>query len=326
MILQVPGVQRNSVFSAPTTPYLQASTQALAKLLEDKRPIENYMKLRLKSIFEKFETLVRLSSTELSSNRWKIDRNSAFDPSPIYLKSQDIDQGRSSSSFTPLELVATAILITVQADKHSDEELLEDIKWMRHYLRARAKELRLNSNCWKLTWEFISVELNLRRAGKRPSPAFIDDEVVRRAPKKKVGPVKAKAVSRPKSNSKPRSRAKATPQPSSSSKPKRRRASPVQLGERLFPNLPPRKEPKRAAGDMADLGDTDDDEALSEYSDLSELEEEIMRLGRRGKRSLSTRDDSTETEGALSNSTRSRSSIVIEIPAYEARSKKFRLS
>lgn len=283
------------------------------------------MKLRLRSIFDKFETLVRLSSTELSSNRWKIDRNSAFDPSPVYLRAQDVEQGRSFSSFTPLELVATAILITVHAEKHSDEDLLEDVKWMRHHLRARVKELRLNSNCWKLTWEFISVELNLRRAGKCPSPAFMTDEMVRSALKKKDMAVKPKSVPKPKS----KARTRTTPQPSSSSKPKLRRATPVRLGERLFPNLPPRKEPNRVARDMADFidDDDDDDETLSEYSDLSELEEEIIRLGRPSKRSQSTRDHSTETEeGALDISMRSRSSIVIEIPAYEANSKRARLS
>ena len=329
MIQEVLGATRKKVSGPETTPTLQASTTALSRLLENKEPIDPDMKLMLKSVFDKYETLVRLSSTELSSNRWKVDRDSAFDPSPIYLRSQEIDYGRT---FSPLELVATAILITVHAENHTDEDLLEDVKWMRHYLRASQKDLRLNGTCWKITWEFINVELDLRRSGKRPSPAFMTHEIARKlALQKKAAAAKKKAT--PKAMPKPKAKPKPTPKKTrpapkpSSSKTRPKRATPLAMPEPLFPNLARRSNGSRVdakpAADVSESWSDSNGDTLSEYESLSELEEEIIRIGKLPRPAKIPRGDSTETEGDMHLPKRPRS-IVVEVPQYDP--KRARLS
>jgi len=149
--------------SAPT---LQASPQSLLRVLDDKTPINPVLKLKFKAIFDRYETLVKLSSTQMTTTRFKVKRNSVFDPAPDYLREAGINHVRT---FSPLELIATAILIAVRAEKSTNEELLDDIKEMRFHLRIKHKDLRVNAQCWITVWEFITDVLDRRRSGKSAS-------------------------------------------------------------------------------------------------------------------------------------------------------------
>ena len=142
--------------SAPT---LQASPAALGRVLDEKEHVTPALKLRFKAIFDRYESLVKLSSTVLHS-KYKLNRNSAFDPHADFL--QNDASVSHVQTFSPLELVGTAILIAMHMDKRSDEELIEDIKGMRHYIRLKHKDLRVNAQCWSTTWGFISKELPSR--------------------------------------------------------------------------------------------------------------------------------------------------------------------
>ncbi|KUJ23432.1 uncharacterized protein LY89DRAFT_550042, partial [Mollisia scopiformis] len=140
----------NTNTAAPT---LQASPQALGRLLEDKIPIDPDLKQKLKAIFDRYEGLVKMSSTRVTTTRWKVKSNSVFDPAPEYLRTANVNWVRT---FSPLELIVTAILVHMHMDHRSDEELLEDVKTMRKYLRTHHKDLRVNAQCWASSWNFIT--------------------------------------------------------------------------------------------------------------------------------------------------------------------------
>ncbi|QSZ36674.1 hypothetical protein DSL72_006555 [Monilinia vaccinii-corymbosi] len=138
-------------------PSLQATPQALMRVLEDPEPISMSLKLAFKDVFDRFESLIKKSSTRLSTGRYKLLKDSVFDPAPEFLKDVDVNHVRT---FSPLELVASGILISYHKDKRSDDALLEDIKSMRHFLRLKHKDLRVNAQCWTSAWEFISEHVN----------------------------------------------------------------------------------------------------------------------------------------------------------------------
>ncbi|KAH8684293.1 hypothetical protein BGZ60DRAFT_523515 [Tricladium varicosporioides] len=144
-------------------PTLQASPQSLLKVLEDKAPIPDALKLRYKAIFDRYENLVKISSTQITATRFKVDQNSVFDPAPDFLRQAGVEHVRT---FSPLELIATAILVAINMDTRSDPELIDDVKAMRYYLRIKHKDLRVNAQCWITVWEFVTDEMNRRRAGQ----------------------------------------------------------------------------------------------------------------------------------------------------------------
>lgn len=154
---------RRKKASAPT---LQASPQALLRVLEDKSPINPLLKLRFKAIFDKIESLVKMSSTQITTTKYKINRNSVFDPAPNFLRGEDVEHVRT---FSPLELIATAILVSYHMENRSDAELLEDVKEMRYHLRIKHKDLRVNAQCWVTVWEYI-MELEQRRPSSSTTP------------------------------------------------------------------------------------------------------------------------------------------------------------
>lgn len=154
-VMQISTRQRRS--SAPT---LQANPTALLRVLEDEKPISNALKDRFKLVFDKYEYLVKLCSEQITATRFKVKENSAFDPSADFLRKPETDHVRT---FSPLELVATGILVSCHMKNRTDEELIEDVKALRIYLRIKHQDLRLNAHCWATVWRFIYVEMRRRR-------------------------------------------------------------------------------------------------------------------------------------------------------------------
>ncbi|KAH8811477.1 hypothetical protein F5884DRAFT_749854 [Xylogone sp. PMI_703] len=150
-----------------TAPSLRASQEALLKVLYDETPIQTELKMKFKTIFDKYESLVKMCSTNISPQKSEINKDSAFAPAPDYLEEAGVGHVRT---FSPLELVATAILIAYHMDTCDDHTLLEDIKEMRRYLRENHKDLRINAHCWVSIWEYITVVLPLRHATVENTP------------------------------------------------------------------------------------------------------------------------------------------------------------
>lgn len=119
------------------------------------------MKTKFKTIFDRYESLVKLSSTQVTATRWRVNTNSVFDASPAFLRQAKIYHVRT---FSPFELVIVAILVTVHKDHRTDMELLEDVKFMRIYLRQKHRDLRVNAQCWTTAWQYITDEMDIRRA------------------------------------------------------------------------------------------------------------------------------------------------------------------
>ncbi|KAH6710658.1 hypothetical protein BKA61DRAFT_523093 [Leptodontidium sp. MPI-SDFR-AT-0119] len=248
--------RRKKYIATNSTPTLQASPQALLRILDDKKDITPRLKIKFKAVFDRYEALVKLSSTQVTATRFKVNHNSVFDPAPDYLRQAQISHVRT---FSPLELVVTAILVAVHMDYRTDEQLLEDVKEMRMFLRKKHKDLRVNAQCWTTAWTFITKHMDIRRgsssklqpsiegkrAGDGPSssatsgrdssggdgsergssplssaPSSEPEDVPVTRPKKKAKPkAKQKPQVQPvKQNSKAKTKSKRKPLPSGSSK------------------------------------------------------------------------------------------------------------
>ncbi|RDW79941.1 hypothetical protein BP6252_04579 [Coleophoma cylindrospora] len=166
-MIQEVGAHAENTDSKKGMPTLQSSPQALSKVLDDKKPISEALKSEFKDVFDKFEALVKQCSTKLPSGAWKINRDSPFDPAPEFLREDAVNHVKT---YSPLELLATGILIAKYMGERSDELLLGDIQEMRHFLREKHKDLRVNAQCWISTWDFLDHELLLRRGGPGGTP------------------------------------------------------------------------------------------------------------------------------------------------------------
>lgn len=154
-----------------TVPTLQASPQALTRMLEEKEPINPALKLQMKSIFDRFEQLVRQTSTKITTKRWRINADSAFDAAPNFLRGDGFDHVRT---FSPLELICSGLLISYHMNTRDDKQLLEDVKEMRRHLRLKHKDLRVNAQCWTTAWEYI-IEIGSERSNSTTEEAGLPE-------------------------------------------------------------------------------------------------------------------------------------------------------
>jgi hypothetical protein len=119
----------------------------------------------MKAIFDRYEGLVKLCSVPVTATKFKVKINTVFDPAPKFLRDAGVNHVRT---FSPLELVVTAVLVACQMDYRTDEQLLDDVKAMRTYLRVEHKDLRVNAQCWSTSWYYIT-EIMDRRRGIKPA-------------------------------------------------------------------------------------------------------------------------------------------------------------
>jgi len=62
---------------------------------------------------------------------------------------------KTTRTFSPVELVGTAVLVSYHMATRTDAQLLKAVKELRRHLRIHFKDLRLNAQCWSSVWEFI---------------------------------------------------------------------------------------------------------------------------------------------------------------------------
>jgi hypothetical protein len=157
-------------------PTLQASPQALIRVLDDQGDISPALKLKMKAIFDRYENLVKLCSVQYTATKFKVKLNTVFYAAPKFLTDAGVNHVRT---FSPLELVVTAILIAVHMDYRSDAQLLDDIKAMRQYLRIEHKDLRVNAQCWGTSWYYITEIMDRRRGLKPASDPPAEDPMMK---------------------------------------------------------------------------------------------------------------------------------------------------
>lgn len=163
MIQEVMAKNKKKRATNKDAPTLQASPQALLRVLDDQSEINPALKLRMKAIFDRYEGLVKLCSVSVTATKFKVRMNTVFDPAPKFLRDAGVNHVRT---FSPLELVVTAVLVSCQMDYRTDEELLDDVKAMRLYLRVEHKDLRVNAQCWATSWYYITEIMDRRRGIK----------------------------------------------------------------------------------------------------------------------------------------------------------------
>ncbi|KAI9733220.1 MAG: hypothetical protein M1818_007338 [Claussenomyces sp. TS43310] len=159
------GNKRTNRDGVGNRPILQSSPQVLTKLLLDDKSLDEDTKFKFKQVFDRYQRLVEMSSTRSPTGRlgFKIISDSAFDPAPEYLRERGVGHVKT---FSPIELLATAVLLFVHLENRSDAMLLGDIMEMRHYLREKHTDLRINQVCWNTAWEYIDSVMISRRGGE----------------------------------------------------------------------------------------------------------------------------------------------------------------
>lgn len=145
-------------------PTYQASPSNLTKLLTDSPSLNESVKRKFKKVFDKYAELVESCSTpdEDSPTGFKIKPNSCFAPSPEGVRNRGVTHVKT---FSPLEVVATAILLLRHMDDRTNKMLQGDIMEMRVYLRQKNKDLRLNNTCWADCYQYIDVDMIQLRGG-----------------------------------------------------------------------------------------------------------------------------------------------------------------
>jgi hypothetical protein len=138
-------------------PVLQSSVAASFRFLHDIGSFTTEAKATVQKVFDRYLKLVdkctvRSKTTKLG---FRTKEDTAFDPAPQYLVDKGLNHVRT---FSPLELVSTAVLILLHGNQ-SDKALLDHIKGLRAYLREKHQDLRMNAACWKNAWEYmISID------------------------------------------------------------------------------------------------------------------------------------------------------------------------
>jgi hypothetical protein len=241
----------------PPSPALQASPQALSRLLEDKHPIGPVLKSKIKAVFDKVAELVKLSSTQ-TATRYEINKNSVFDPSPDFLRDDEVNHVKT---FAPLEQISSTVLVAIYLDVRTDDQLLNDIKELRRFLRLTHKDLRVNTACWSTAWIFIS------KVGTVSAPGESATEIATRSKAARAANLRASLRGVPKASRKPK-KAKDLKKPK---KPKK--TKPV-------PKKAPRKKPRRKIAERAsaeyDSSELSSAPSSSEESSDDDSEDELM--------------------------------------------------
>jgi hypothetical protein len=158
------GNKRNNREGVSHKPILQSSPAVLTKLLMDDASLDEGTKAKFKQVFDKFQHLIELSSEETARSKYGfvIKPDTAFDPAPGYLSERGLGHVKT---FSPIELITTAVLLSVHMGDRTDDMLLGDIKEMRHYFREEHKDLRINQVCWTTAWNYVDNVMFTRRGG-----------------------------------------------------------------------------------------------------------------------------------------------------------------
>lgn len=150
-------------------PQLKNTGQQLENLIANPNLLDAKSKADFKRVFDHYRRLVIQQSTPVKKSPkypygYKLKDNGAFTPAPEFLIGAAAP-GRLKT-FSPLEFLAVAVLLYVHGETRTDFMLVDDIKYMRRYLREKNPlDLRMNSTCWKDAWNYIEFDMVRSRGG-----------------------------------------------------------------------------------------------------------------------------------------------------------------
>ncbi|OJD35291.1 uncharacterized protein BKCO1_1800050 [Diplodia corticola] len=139
---QILEVQRSLANGNPPTFSTQIST--IKSLLKNVKDYNAETKDKLRRTYMKLDKLVEIDLRAFMDNQYS-----------------------HAKLFSPLEFMATAVLISLHLEDESNQFLLESIRIMRLYLRQCLKDLRMNKSAWNCVWPFLE---SLRPPPERETP------------------------------------------------------------------------------------------------------------------------------------------------------------
>lgn len=158
----------------------------LTNLIKNDALLTEKMKRIYKNVFEKFQELLDACLIRDGSKEgYQIDNNSCFGKSPESIREAGLYHVKT---FSPLEVLCTAILIHMHSNERNNNLLMGDIMDMRIVLRENHKDLRLNTACWASAWNYINNDLFLRRGGEGVTRRYIGGKTVK-AVRRGAGPL-----------------------------------------------------------------------------------------------------------------------------------------
>ncbi|KFY75940.1 hypothetical protein V499_04184 [Pseudogymnoascus sp. VKM F-103] len=163
-VMSPSGDKKKNREGAGWKPTYQATPSNLTKLLMDTPSLNESVKRKFKRVFDKYAELIASCSEpdKGSPTGLAIKKDSCFAPAPEGLRNRGVTHVKT---FSPLEVVATSILLLRHMDDRTNQMLQGDIMEMRVYLRQKNKDLRLNNTCWADSYQFIDVDLIQLRGG-----------------------------------------------------------------------------------------------------------------------------------------------------------------
>ena len=141
-----------------SAPKLKAGAQMIKKLIQRPDLLDESLRARLHRTFATFQRLILHDAS--------VFRNTKY---------------ARSKTFSPLEMVAVAVLISQYWESRSDALLCGDIALFRKEIRRDHPDLFLNAACWRTAWTFIENLENLRGATDGSTHVNPRSEAARRA-------------------------------------------------------------------------------------------------------------------------------------------------
>ena len=141
-----------------STPKLKAGAHTIKKLIRRPDLLDDALRARLHRTFTTFKRLILHDAS-------------------VFL---DTSYARSKN-FSPLEMVAVAVLISQYGESRTDALLCGDIALFRKEIRRVHRDLFLNAECWRTAWTFIEDLESLRGATDGSTRVNPRSEAARRA-------------------------------------------------------------------------------------------------------------------------------------------------
>ncbi|OMP84775.1 hypothetical protein BK809_0001878 [Diplodia seriata] len=141
------------------TPSFSTQTATIKALLKNLEEYNAGTKEKIRQTYMKFNELIEVDLATFMDNQYSHAR-----------------------LFSPLEFMATTVLISLHLNNEGNLFLLESIRVMRLYLRQCLKDLRMNKSSWDCVWPFIESLLPQHEHEARPSTTLSQTSTPRGTP------------------------------------------------------------------------------------------------------------------------------------------------
>ncbi|OCK78145.1 hypothetical protein K432DRAFT_332601 [Lepidopterella palustris CBS 459.81] len=146
-------------------PVLKTGGRQLAKFMQNTNALDESTKSHLARVFTTFKELIEEDPQTFKDNQYTVVK-----------------------SFSPVEFLVVAVMISMYGDTRNNTLLLGDIRALRTALRQNIKDLRMNQQVWAVAWEFMDT-LEPHRGAMGSTSVTVHNSTT---PKSKVKPPSSK--------------------------------------------------------------------------------------------------------------------------------------